>query len=727
MNIFFKRLIISIFSVGCLFFHPNIMSAQTYYVSSLSGNDGNDGRSSATAWKTIDKVNRQLRGLTQGNQVLFERGGIYYGTITIPSNIHGTADHPIIFGAYGNGDLPVISGAKQITGWEQIGANLWRANVPDHPGNIDILLIDGKKYYPARFPNKGYRTVTDRYSGGLQDKTLKFPDGYWNGATMAYKLYDYYIIRDTVTKSYADGRINKKGRGETPNARCGYFFQNHINAIDTIGEWVYDKSGYTLTLSMNKNPNEQLIEYYDAAFGMEMDYSRASNKNLYIQVEDLCFQSFRKAALYAFGGRYIIFRRNVIRHSGDGILVASFEDCLILENMISDVEYNGIKLGNIINSRIHDNTIRRVALSLDGGQDGQDNCNGILLTEIKSLTPNDHCEITNNRIDSIGYNGIRFIYTQDLLIKNNVINYCLLSFTDGGGIYTWKTEQDDKYLDKNKPNKIIDNIVLNTIGNADGSPYDHYRIFDRRVGTQYGIYLDDDVANLIVEGNTVANSGRGIFFHGAQGNKVRNNVLYNNIVANITSEDTRKNFFSKNEIKHNYMYGQNTGRYPGASSPYLIYYMDCAVNDSRIASTNQVDSNYISAPFNTGAGKINGDLVNKNTLSARLNFDLHSNAEPVSFNVSGAKKPEDFAILIYNPTPKDSLFRLDYSYMSFEGVVHTDAILLQPFKSAILFRCGNSDGTLNATVDRTNTGSLWFMSIMILVIACFMIYSRRKT
>jgi len=702
MNKFLKQLVIRVSAVGCLLFHLGVSSAQTYYVSSLTGNDRNAGTSRETALKTIDEVNRRLQeGLLPGSKLLFERGGIYYGSIRIPSSVRGIVDYPITFGPYGEGDMPVISGAKQISNWEQTGNNTWKASVSSHPENIDILFINGKKYYPARYPNRGYRTVTNRYSNGLQDNTLKFPDGYWNGATIAFKMNDWEIYRDTVNYSYSDGRIDKIGRNssQTPGAGWGYFFQNHINALDTIGEYVYDKRAGTLTLCTNKNPKDQLIEYMDTDYGVRINYSGSNSQNGHIHIEGLCFQHYKSSAIYAIEGKNLIIRQNVIRNTRNGIYIALVDNCQILGNTISDVECNGLTLGNVKNSRIHNNTICRVAISLDGGQNGIENSYGILMSTPASATqPNDNCEITGNRIDSIGYIGIRFFFSQNLLVKNNVINYSMLSLSDGGGIYAWKSPNDDEHIDKNKPNKIIDNIVLNTIGNDDGSANKFYNVFSRFIGSQYGIYLDDDIANLVIEGNTVANSGRGIFFHGSQGNKVRNNVLFNNIVANIACADSKYNSFLNNEIKNNYIYGQNTGRFPGINIPYLIYSLSYGIDESRIASTNQVDSNYISAPFNANIGNINGSLINKNTLSTKLDFDVHSNAEPVSFAASGANSPEEFAILVYNPTPRDSAILLDHSYMSFNGMVHAGSIHLQPFTSAILFRYKNTGEPLDAPV-----------------------------
>ena len=664
------------------------MHAQTYYISSTSGDDRNNGTSPETAWATIDRVNQVIPSLKSGNSILFERGGIFYGSIRLKNtNVRGTADAPITFGAYGEGEEPIISGAKLITNWEQVGENLWMANVSNRS---DLLFVNGKKHYPARFPNKGYRTVTNNYSNGFQDNTLRFPDGYWDGATVAFKVVEWDIRRDTVTHSYDDGRIDKYGenRSEHPNRGYGYFFQNHINALDTIGEWVYDKYEGSLTLSTHGNPNEQTIEYPSFDHAIEIDCSSQTSEVCHMVIENLCFQHYRRAAIIGTYGQYLTIRNNRFQNGMTSIQIQAFHYCYIEENQIHDMEHNGIVLGNINNSRIHNNDIRRMALSLDGGQSGGDKCYGILLTIIMNNNPSDNNEITMNRIDSIGYCGISAGFAQNSLIKNNVINHSMISLADGGGIYTARSNGINPLLG----NRFIDNIILNTIGNKEGTPGKTHG--DSRVGQQHGIYLDAAVSDIVVEGNTVFNSGKGILFNGASNNYVRNNVVFGNVIGGYMFSDISTGSFSKNDIQNNYMYATPEHYTPNANTSNLIYATDIIDNYNFIVN-NTIDNNYISTPFGFFA-TLEGQLIDRVKWSAATDFDLHSNAEPVSYQASGAESPDEFAILAYNPTSKDTVILLDHTYMSFEGTIYAGSIHLQPFKSSILFRCKYSGEQLEA-------------------------------
>jgi hypothetical protein len=79
-----------------------LASATTYYVSSSTGNDSNNGTSSATAWQTIAHVNGQ--SFQPGDSVMFKRGDVWNESLTPASS--GSSGNPITFDAYGSGAAP---------------------------------------------------------------------------------------------------------------------------------------------------------------------------------------------------------------------------------------------------------------------------------------------------------------------------------------------------------------------------------------------------------------------------------------------------------------------------------------------------------------------------------------------------------------------------------------------------------------------------------------------
>ncbi len=75
-----------------------------YYVDSLSGDDGNSGRSSDLAWKTLDPVNETA--FASGDKILFKAGSRYSGRLAPKGS--GSESAPVVVGVYGDGPRPRI-------------------------------------------------------------------------------------------------------------------------------------------------------------------------------------------------------------------------------------------------------------------------------------------------------------------------------------------------------------------------------------------------------------------------------------------------------------------------------------------------------------------------------------------------------------------------------------------------------------------------------------------
>jgi hypothetical protein len=115
---------------------PSLATAATYYVDATDGNDNNNGFSSETAWKTIDKVNAS--NFEPGDQILFKRGQIWRETLKLSSS--GMPGYPIKIGDYGTGEKPIFDGANLISQWSYEGSNIWKAIVPIQP---KIVIVNG--------------------------------------------------------------------------------------------------------------------------------------------------------------------------------------------------------------------------------------------------------------------------------------------------------------------------------------------------------------------------------------------------------------------------------------------------------------------------------------------------------------------------------------------------------------------------------------------------------
>ncbi len=115
-------------------------SATTYYVSSSTGNDANNGTSSSTAWQTIAHVNGQ--SFQPGDSILFKRGDVWNESLAPASS--GSSGNPIVFDAYGTGAAPPnLTGyyAVPATAWVLVTGNAWKAPVPATYTAINFCLF----------------------------------------------------------------------------------------------------------------------------------------------------------------------------------------------------------------------------------------------------------------------------------------------------------------------------------------------------------------------------------------------------------------------------------------------------------------------------------------------------------------------------------------------------------------------------------------------------------
>jgi hypothetical protein len=117
---------------------PPSTTGKTYYVDTATGSDTNDGLGSAKALKTITKSTRLVAA---GDTVLI-RKGLYREGIVLISTASGTADKPITFGSYGDGEV-IVDGSTPVGPWTKVGASsstVWQAVKTFEP--IGVVVND---------------------------------------------------------------------------------------------------------------------------------------------------------------------------------------------------------------------------------------------------------------------------------------------------------------------------------------------------------------------------------------------------------------------------------------------------------------------------------------------------------------------------------------------------------------------------------------------------------
>ncbi|MFL5731502.1 MAG: hypothetical protein ACJ75J_18580, partial [Cytophagaceae bacterium] len=121
-------------------------SAKTYFVK-IAGGNGN-GLSDATAW-SYARLN--AASLQAGDRVLLKKGDVFFGALKVQSGV--------TYGSYGHGTNPVITGLKQVSGWQHYSGKIYSLLL-DLSTGPNLVLLDGQPQSMGRYPNTGYLPYT---------------------------------------------------------------------------------------------------------------------------------------------------------------------------------------------------------------------------------------------------------------------------------------------------------------------------------------------------------------------------------------------------------------------------------------------------------------------------------------------------------------------------------------------------------------------------------------
>ncbi len=182
--------------------------SRTYYVSSLNGNDRNDGTRDCPL-QTLATV-RNI-SLQPGDKVLLERGSVFLGQY-LHLSAQGTKDEPIVIGAYGDGDSPVIHGEGQGIWYQDYGTEL---DAPTHTkeGYVSstVLLYDAA-YITIQdlvITNRG-NMIGEEYSASHKMNRTGVAIVAKNGGTLREIHLKNLVIRDVNGNVY-DKHMNNGG------------------------------------------------------------------------------------------------------------------------------------------------------------------------------------------------------------------------------------------------------------------------------------------------------------------------------------------------------------------------------------------------------------------------------------------------------------------------------------------------------------------------------------
>ncbi len=116
LKIIIAVFLISISTIICL--SSNVIAAD-YYVSSSSGNDSNNGKSTSSAWRTLSKI--ESSNFVPGDRIFLKRGDEWREDLHFAAS--GNSEKIIKISSYGVGtDKPSILGSMIISQWQKINS-----------------------------------------------------------------------------------------------------------------------------------------------------------------------------------------------------------------------------------------------------------------------------------------------------------------------------------------------------------------------------------------------------------------------------------------------------------------------------------------------------------------------------------------------------------------------------------------------------------------------------
>lgn len=565
------RLRMSIIGLIVLAYVPvdgSIADEIAFYVAQ-DGNDHWSGRSDSRPFRSLQAAFDAVAQLRQQGRVsgpvtiyLTEGAHLLDRPVLIGPQHSGSEAYPVKICPY-QGQMPVLSGGRRITGWRQVqidGKRLWAADVPwaSQVGSFHQLWVNGQRATRARFPNSGYLRVA-----GVPDANDKTP---WNQGQRRFcfrsgdllswgSLSDAEaIVMNRWTESHLPVHSLDYGNRTITSSKRSvfrleqddpYYLEHAFAFLDTPGEWFLDRSSNVLYYMPRPGESTDTIEAIapvltqlvrmvgDPAAGKYVEHIlwqgiTFSHTEWYFPADfrpnwpSADIAGFPQAAIgvpgavYGQGVRYCRFEQCNFTHIGTYCLELSkaCKDNTIDNCRFSDVGAGGIKIGEEQARQgqaehTHGNKIANCIIT-DAGKVFH-GAVGIWIGQSYDNT------ISHNEISDLYYTGISIGWTWGYgpsLAGGNIVEFNHVHhigrradgdgpiLSDMGGIYTLGTQKGT----------IIRNNLWHDIAGL-------------RYGG-WGIYLDEGSSDILVENNLVYNTTHGGFHqHYGKDNTIRNNIF----------------------------------------------------------------------------------------------------------------------------------------------------------------------------------------------------------
>jgi parallel beta-helix repeat protein len=537
------RIVVGVsFSVGffvaaiCLAFGSHLMghpasaevSGRVFYVSP-NGNDAWSGQlanpssnGSDGPFATIQRAINAMRADGSGDAVIIE-GGTYHLTQPISLRAHDSGD---TFKAY-PGETPVISGGQEVTGWVNEGNGIYSAAL-SQPTDLE-LYVGG---VPQHVAQSGNRNPADPYSGwlfanqapsGPSTNSFTFrpgdlrPSDFIPGELIeVYSTLHQWEGRIVPVQSidFTTGVVTLGAQVPMPiDSGSTYRLLNNPDFIKQPGEFAWRASDGHLVYM----PTDPAEFQHRGVVVPRLDHLIDINGATGITIAGLTFTDTTRTtpdlaqlgAVSIENSNNITVQQNTFQNVGTGVSLQASSNDQILNNTLTDIAGNGIRLINGGNqNQISGNEISAIGQwdTFSAGIWLSGAGNNVISHNLVKNTPRAGIWLSNANVSDENVGNT---------IEYNAVLHTNQQTQDSGAIYMLGRTGINT-------NTTIQYNYIQDTGNPALTPWGAWY-----QNTTHGIYLDDLSSGVNIYGNFIKDSyGASVFLHGSSNVVVQNSVGY---------------------------------------------------------------------------------------------------------------------------------------------------------------------------------------------------------
>jgi parallel beta-helix repeat protein len=277
----------------------------------------------------------------------------------------GTAECPVTYAAF-EGEKPVVSGGRSITGWKERADGLWSVEIPEvRSGDwyFHQLFVGGQRRQRARLPKRGYLRATQTLYDGFhfRDGDIVEFHNMNDVAVVFVHLWEssiHYIEQVDWNSNYVqlDSQIPWGPAGPPWEKERRYYLDNVFEGLDEPGSWYLDRKTGVLYYHPLVGESPDLCDIVAPVLESTLIYfNGVPEEGRFVEHINLSGLSFQHTDARAGKGD-VVNSSQAAFHQSAAIVGIGLRSCRIERCEISHVGEHGLWL----RSGSQDNVVRQV-------------------------------------------------------------------------------------------------------------------------------------------------------------------------------------------------------------------------------------------------------------------------------------------------------------------------------------------------------------------------------